>query len=296
VETVRRKFGSGFSAKIRFFGASVCVCAPITAASLAGCSAPSQQSAEPAVGASFANAVPKSAKGDRLARIAPAAKPLGTSQCPPEMASVDGDFCVDRYEASLVEILPNLDELAWSPFQPVEGHTVRAVSRPSVFPQGYISAVQARDACKRSNKRLCKPAEWRKACMGPEKTTFGYGNARQEHRCNDYGRSPVMAMFGLPGRAHAMWGWEKLNNPFLNQLDGTLARTASHEQCTNAYGVYDMVGNLHEWVADPNGTFYGGYYQDTHLHGDGCTYTTVAHSAAYHDYSTGFRCCADISP
>ncbi len=57
-----------------------------------------------------------------------------------------------------------------------------------------------------------------------------------------------------------------------------------------------MVGNLHEWIADSGGTFYGGYYQDVASlgHGAGCDYATVAHSASYHDYSTGFRCCADL--
>jgi len=52
-----------------------------------------------------------------------------------------------------------------------------------------------------------------------------------------------------------------------------------------------MVGNLHEWTADPNGSFKGGYYMDTHKNGDGCFYTTTAHGPSYHDYSTGFRCC-----
>ena len=84
-----------------------------------------------------------------------------------------------------------------------------------------------------------------------------------------------------------------MNDPRLNELEGTLAKTGTHEGCTNGYGVYDMVGNIHEWVADPNGTFQGGYYQDTHLNGEGCTYKTMAHAAWYHDYSTGFRCCAD---
>ena len=58
-----------------------------------------------------------------------------------------------------------------------------------------------------------------------------------------------------------------------------------------------MVGNLHEWVADPSGTFYGGYYQDVSSkgHGEGCGYLTTAHEARYHDYSTGFRCCADVA-
>jgi hypothetical protein len=227
----------------------------------------------------------------RQARMAPA--PKARELCPPDTATVDGEFCIDRFEASLVEVMPDATEIPWSPFMPVEGHMVRAISKPHVFPQGYISAVQADEACRRSNKRLCKPTEWRKACMGPQKFVFGYGATKTEKRCNDYGKSPVIAMFGVPGRARQMWGWEKLNNPFLNQLENTLALTGAHEDCTNGYGVYDMVGNLHEWVADPGGTFFGGYYQDTHLHGDGCTYTTVAHSATYHDYSTGFRCCAD---
>jgi hypothetical protein len=57
-----------------------------------------------------------------------------------------------------------------------------------------------------------------------------------------------------------------------------------------------MVGNLHEWVMSPRPTFRGGYYQDTTGNGDGCAYRTTAHMASYHDYSTGFRCCADFLP
>jgi hypothetical protein len=217
--------------------------------------------------------------------------------CPPDMASIDDRFCVDRYEASLVEVLGNGDERAWSPFAPVEGHSVRAVSEPGVIPQGYISEIQAKEACGRSGKRLCKPAEWRKACMGPEKTTYGYGEANEPGRCNDSGRSPVVATYGRTGDMgdRHQWNWDHMNDPSLNQMDETLTKTGSHEGCTNGYGVYDMVGNLHEWVADPRGTFQGGYYQDTHLNGDGCTYKTMAHAAWYHDYSTGFRCCSDVA-
>jgi formylglycine-generating enzyme required for sulfatase activity len=84
-----------------------------------------------------------------------------------------------------------------------------------------------------------------------------------------------------------------MNDARLNQMAGGLAETGSHESCTNEYGVYDMVGNLHEWVLDPAGTFQGGYYLDVTQNGDGCAYRTDAHEAWYHDYSTGFRCCAD---
>jgi hypothetical protein len=56
-----------------------------------------------------------------------------------------------------------------------------------------------------------------------------------------------------------------------------------------------MVGSLHAWVADKDGTFRGGYYADVGSvgHGEGCGYVTTAHEARYHDDSTGFRCCAD---
>ena len=56
-----------------------------------------------------------------------------------------------------------------------------------------------------------------------------------------------------------------MNDPRLNQLEGTLTKTGERSSCTNGYGVYDMVGNVHEWVDDPDGTFQGGYYLDTHF-------------------------------
>ena len=94
--------------------------------------------------------------------------------CPPDMASIDDKFCVDKYEASLVEIMPSGEERAWPYYQGVEGHVVRAVSEKGVFPQGYISEKQAIEACGRSAKRLCKPAEWKTACKGPDPKKFGY--------------------------------------------------------------------------------------------------------------------------
>jgi len=213
-------------------------------------------------------------------------------RCLAGMVEIEGKYCIDRYEASLVDVLPNGEERPHSPFTSVGDSRVRAVSSANVFPQGYISAVEAAGACAASGKRLCRVAEWQKACRGPEKRAFGYSARREPGRCNDNGRNPVIS---LHGRGH--WNWSTMNLPELNQLDGTLSRTGEHSGCTNGYGVYDMVGNLHEWVADPGGTFYGGYYQDVSSvgHGAGCGYLTTAHEARYHDYSTGFRCCADVA-
>ena len=213
--------------------------------------------------------------------------------CPEGMASVDGRFCIDRWEASLVEILPNGDERPYDPYTPVEHHVVRAVTARGVAPHGYISEVQAKEACLRSGKRLCKPTEWRQACMGPQHTTFGYGNERESGACNDDGVSPMISVMRLRLDHPHEWTTGRMNDPRLNQAPQTLSKTGALQRCTNGYGVYDMVGNLHEWVDDPAGTFQGGYYLDTHINGDGCNYRTVAHGPWYHDYSTGFRCCAD---
>jgi len=214
--------------------------------------------------------------------------------CPAGMASVNGRFCVDRYEGSIVEVTATGETRPHPYYLGVEGLQTRALSVPGVKPQGHISARQASDACKASGKRLCKPQEWRTACMGPDKSTWGYGAQKEDHRCNDHGRSPIGVVFPHAGSPN--WGWNQLNDEKLNQVEGTLAETGAHPGCTNGYGVFDMVGNLHEWVDDPAGTFQGGYYQDTHINGDGCGYRTTAHNFVYHDYSTGFRCCADPSP
>jgi hypothetical protein len=219
--------------------------------------------------------------------------------CPSGMVMIGRSFCIDPYEATLMQQLPDGSERRWPYYEAVASDLVaRAVSEADVFPQGYISGVQARTACERSGKRLCKPDEWRTACRGPKKTTFPYGNERQVGRCNDNGRSS-MQFFNpeLDDKPEHRWMWGYAGNmidPRLNQLPGTLTRTGERAGCTNDYGVYDMVGNLHEWVDDPAGTFQGGYYLDTHLNGDGCYYRTTAHPISHLDYSTGFRCCADV--
>jgi hypothetical protein len=297
-----------------------------------------------------------------------AAQKPAPSPCSRNMVLVDQDgkrFCIDKYEAALVEVSPDGTEKPYPHWLAVDGHSVRAVSEPGVYPQGYISEVQAADACIASGKRLCSYPEWKTACIGPKKTTFPYGEARRGGVCNDAGKSAVVAVFGAkavaaspvnpiiaaandparrsggktkakvdtktkkpssvaksaksdkrkdskkkPAKVAARPAsasrvpsgvdfnvWTQLNDPRLGQVEGALAKTGEHPDCANGFGVVDMVGNIHEWVAtDPstkNGTFAGGYYLDTSLNGDGCGYKTQAHAHDYHDYSTGFRCCGD---
>lgn len=224
-----------------------------------------------------------------LARVVtelPEVQLQATPPCPADMAIV-GTSCVDRYEASLVEIDGNGREIPHSPFEAPNGKTVRAVSKAGVTPQAHISMNEAKRACEASNKRLCRSAEWKKACKGPEGTRYPYGKTREANACVDTKR--VSPMHRLHQGAHTV---ETMNDPRANQLPGTVAQTGDAERCTNGYGVHDMVGNVHEWTDD--GTFRGGYYLDTEMNGEGCDYKTTAHAAWYYDYSTGFRCCADV--
>src|SRR5690349_15150973 len=82
------------------------------------------------------------------------------ARCPAEMALVEGRVCVDRWEGTLVERFGTA-ERAWSPFLAIDGNEahIRAVSRPGVVPQGYISGEQASRACRASGKRLCRVDE-----------------------------------------------------------------------------------------------------------------------------------------
>jgi formylglycine-generating enzyme required for sulfatase activity len=158
-----------------------------------------------------------------------------------------------------------------------------------VVPQGYISGLEAREACEGAGKRLCTRAEFRRACQGPEETTYPYGDMYQEGACNE-GRPqhPIIELFGSgPG----VFNSTNMNDPAVNQLPDSLAATGAYAQCESAEGAFDMSGNLHEWVDEDEGTFCGGFYVDAKINGAGCLYTTTAHGISYHDYSTGFRCC-----
>jgi hypothetical protein len=214
--------------------------------------------------------------------------------CPSGMALVAG-YCIDRYEAYVVELDDAGGERAHSPYAPVDGLRVRAKVAEGVVPQGYISQVEARAACENAGKRLCSAPEFSLACRGRDaKAAYPYGGTRrQAGKCNEGKGSAVSVVFG----ALANYGNQQLNDPRLNQWPGGLAKTGAFAESVSPFGVFDLVGNLHEWSSEvaPNGHgfFHGGFYGDAEVNGSGCNYVTKAHATNYHDYSTGFRCCKD---
>jgi formylglycine-generating enzyme len=228
-----------------------------------------------------------------LAVAVPLARPrAGETPCPQGMSPVGTTLCIDAYEASTVVVQSDGSTIRHSPYLPVAGQRVRAVSRRGAVPQGYINQREADAACREADKRLCTDDEWIRACQGPHKTKYPYGNERKPGYCVDTGRiAPLPLLFA--GTGIDFYQYLPMNDARLNEIPGTLAPTGTFTRCTNAFRVYDMVGNLHEWTANPEGTFRGGFYLDTQINGEGCLYRTVAHGPTYHDYSTGFRCCKD---
>jgi formylglycine-generating enzyme required for sulfatase activity len=168
----------------------------------------------------------------------------------------------------------------------------RALCLAGMVPHDYPSYYSARRACEQGGKRLCTEAEWERACKGERQTAFPYGNDYRAQPCN-VGQQlhPAAVLHGLSSSGHL--------DPRLNLLsvagDEPLLRvTGASRACASVWGkdaAYDMVGNLDEWVDDPDGVFRGGFYARRTT--SGCASQVRNHSATYFDYSTGTRCCKD---
>jgi formylglycine-generating enzyme len=275
------------------------------------------------------------ASGSRLSRglfwllaaaalAVPAVRRAQARPCPADMVFVR-TFCIDRYEASMVDAatsealspyypphpallsevyrswtlerpyigsaearaMPLPEPPSWqqrSPFQP------KALSRAEVVPQAYVSLPIARRACERAGKRLCTPEEWVTACRGERGTKFPYGEVFDRKACNVYGHiHPALVLHGNSSLGHRD---PRLNLVAIDGRQPLLRRTGTTPTCASRWGddaVYDMVGNLDEWLDDEGGRFAGGFYARSTT--SGCEAQIASHAPAYYDYSTGVRCC-----
>lgn len=168
----------------------------------------------------------------------------------------------------------------------------KAVSAPGRVPHGYLSHHTAKMACTAAGKRLCTETEWVTACRGQRNTKYPYGPAFVRKSCNVYRYyHPAFILHGDSSIGH--------RDPRLNLIrergkDPVLRLTGATEACASVWGaqrIYDMVGNLDEWVADESGVFVGGFYARATT--KGCEAKISGHRPSYYDYSTGVRCCRD---
>ena len=209
--------------------------------------------------------------------------------------------CVDRYEAATVEVAPDGGTAPHPYDRPVDtvgnGLTIAAVVAEGIKPQGYISEVQALAACTAAGKRLCTLAEWLAACQGPSGYTYPYGNTYIAGACNE-GRAtnPVNDCFG-PGSD--VFTSTNMNSPCCDDQPNTVAPGGSFPKCVSSWGIYDLHGNLHEWIDATNASTRQRHLQRRLLRRRQASTARAATTRpprtrkSYHDYSTGFRCCAD---
>ena len=137
----------------------------------------------------------------------------------------------------------------------------------------------------------CKFAAWGVAPIGCSCAACCEGSsrsARSRSACSTQMRartpSPTRAAFVM--RPSAIQ-FETAEGPLLRTTGAT-------SSCASRWGddaIYDMVGNIDEWVDEKGGAFAGGFYSRSTT--NGCEALVTAHPTAYADYSTGVRCCKD---
>jgi formylglycine-generating enzyme required for sulfatase activity len=180
-------------------------------------------------------------------------EPVGPITCPDDMVAVADTFCADVYEASR----PDATRAS------AGSDNACATSRAEVIPWQIANNAAAEAACQAAGKRLCTPEEWLVACQGPNGTEYAYGDQYDPTICNG------IDAFG-PGRFHLM-------------------PTGSFPDCTNAWGVFDINGNLWEHTANgSNRTIRGGAFN--------CGDSAALHRCRYipgswEPSARGFRCC-----
>jgi formylglycine-generating enzyme required for sulfatase activity len=242
------------------------------------------------------------------------------------MVDIGGRFCVDRFEISLIDAvsgrslsphhhpspaLARRDHDEWlkraagtgplaaravglpelPAWQLEPGVSPRAVSEPGRLPSAFLDLDAARSACANAGKRLCQRREWLMACRSERGTRHPYGDTLDSARCNLAAPAhPGVVLHGKStlGERDPRMNLVEHRGRTLLRPAGTLLGCASPWE---GDAVWDMVGNLDEWIDDPAGTFVGGFYaRDTPW---GCDARIEIHSADYYDYSLGARCCRD---
>lgn len=255
------------------------------------------------------------------------AKPKG--YCPPEMVKVK-HFCVDRYESSLYDVERNRRvDPSYSPHRysvknrfkyfregdeqadagPPKTRVKMGIPKPPDWeletdfrakalpikgqvPNAYLSGISAETVCRNAGKRLCTEEEWVTACRGENSTKFPYGNEYEEGACNIAQQGWAPNILYEEGAAHHLDDprliWLPLKEPFIE-------KTGSRAKCVSKWGndgIYDMVGNLQEWIDDEKGTFVGGFSNLPSK--EGCDVKQPGHKRPHFDYSLGTRCCTDL--
>src|SRR5262249_30052859 len=125
---------------------------------------------------------------------------------------------------------------------------------------------------------------------------FPYGDRYRAFACNVF--RPYHPGFALHQNSSTGHRDPRLNLVVESDEQPLLRQTGDTPSCASSWGsdaVFDMVGNLDEWVeGETRPVFVGGFYSRST--NKGCEARVDSHAPAYYDYSLGTRCCADLTP
>jgi len=198
-----------------------------------------------------------------------------------------GRFSVGNLPARALPLPPLLRAASAAP-------KVRASNQIGVIPSGYTNSHVAKAACEAAGKRLCTHDEWRTACRGEKDRKFPYGDSYSRGSCNVFRyQHPAALLHGNAALGHL----DPRLNRTRHQGKPLLKASGTTPRCASRWGndaIYDMVGNLDEWVDKKGGAFAGGFYARSTR--KGCNALITVHPRRYLDYSLGTRCCLTQQP
>ena len=148
--------------------------------------------------------------------------PTGDSdEQPAHRVHVDA-FSMDKYEVTVGQYATFLQAKGID--HPADWKTMNR-SEHQKRPVANVDWADAVAYCKWAGKRLPTEAEWEKAARGTDERLYPWGN-------------------DPPTPLHANFGKSDWNN------HGVLAPIGTFENGKSPYGIYDMAGNVWEWVSD----------------------------------------------
>jgi formylglycine-generating enzyme required for sulfatase activity len=141
--------------------------------------------------------------------------------------------------------------------------------------------------CAARKKRVCTEEEWEMACEGEEHRPLAYGWRVDATLCNSnkqWRPFDVKKLYGDGDDAD-----KEVERLWQGSPSG------AYQTCVSPFGIYDMMGNVEEWVTSRKsrkfpGALMGGFWAKPWT---GCRGTNDAHEPTFTFYETGFRCCKD---
>ncbi len=200
----------------------------------------------------------------------PEAHAWSLSLCPDGMVWVGGRYCPKVNESRVSGGCVTGERTVAVCMDPFEYPNI-----PGVFPAVMLDYRSATEACEAEKKRLCSESEW----------TFACRHMRQDAHCNQ-------------GRTELVVRTQELAKP--ERVSEEIAahegrRPSGESSCVSDFRVFDLLGNVQEWVKSEHTTEYvgalkGGRYNQGLI---GCGRTIYVSDPWVRYPHTGLRCCAD---